>query len=114
MHLIVEEPHRTTVYLYLTQHLYVMILVTACSMEWDWRVFRAVLMLISLPELLSPFLSYYLLFHLLPSVGWLCGVGGLQTDSVHPLSPYADLKKRYNDNNNNNKIIIITIKYKSL
>ena len=50
------------------------ILVTLCLMMWDWRVSRAEPMLSCWHDLLL--LWCLLLFYLLlPSMGWLCGVG---------------------------------------
>ena len=49
------------------------ILEILCLMVWDWWVSRAELMLSCCHDML--FLFCLLLFYLLPSMGWLCGVG---------------------------------------
>ena len=57
-----------------SQCLFRTILVTPCLMVWDWRVSRAEPMLSCWHDLL--FLICLQLFYLLlPSMGWLCGVG---------------------------------------
>ena len=55
-------------------YLFGRILVTLCLMVWDWRVSGADPMISCAHDLL--FLFCLLLFYLLlPSMGWLCGVG---------------------------------------
>ena len=78
--------------------LFGMILVTLFLTVWDWRVSRAEPMFSCWHDLL--FLFCLLLFYLLlPSMGWLCGVGvfGLIVFSLSPgLAQWTPI------NNNNN------------
>ena len=76
MHLLAAESHSTSELLYLARYLNQTILVTECSTMWDQWVLHAGSMLLSWPELLSPFfIFHYFLFLLLPSVIWLWGLG---------------------------------------
>ena len=82
----------------LSRCLFGTILVTLCLMVFDWRVSRAEPILSCYHDLL--FLFCLLLFYLLlPSMGWLCGVGvfGLIVFSLSP----GLAQRTPNDNNNN-------------
>ena len=50
-----------------------MIMLIMYSMVWDWSVSKAGPMLIYLPKLLYPYLSYIFLFLFFLSIGWYCG-----------------------------------------
>ena len=70
---------------YRTRYHYETILVTACSMVWDWRFFGAGSILRCWPELPAP---YCLPLFSLPSFYGLALWGlGHRTYKVHPLSP---------------------------
>ena len=55
--LIANEPSSTAWLLFLAQYHYGTILVTLCSMVWDWRLLRAGPILLYWPTLLAPILS---------------------------------------------------------
>ena len=83
------------------------ILVTLCLMVWDPRVSKAEPMLSCWHDLL--FLWCLLLFYLLlPSMGWLCGVGvfGLIVFSLSP-----GLAQRTPNYNNNVKFLVFSFMY---
>ena len=74
MRLLAAEPRSIAGLLFPCQHVCGTILVTLCSMVWDWRVSRAGPMPFYWPSwsLIFCLLLFSLFFH---SVGWCCGVG---------------------------------------
>ena len=52
-----------------------MILLTLCSIVWDWRVSRAGPMPFYWPSCLVHFVFYCFSFLFFPSIGWYCGAG---------------------------------------
>ena len=64
------------------------ILLTPYSMVWDWRVSRAMPMLLYWPKLLYPYYSLLLFFPFLffLSIGWYCGAGFFGLIGCIPLS----------------------------
>ena len=77
------------------------ILLTPCSMVWDWQVSRAEPMLFYWPNLLY---SYYTIFPYLffLSIGWYCGVGVFGLIGCISLSLSIALPTSFNNNKNNN------------
>ena len=77
------------------------ILVTLCSVVWDWQVSRAEPMLSCWRDLL--FIFCLLLFYLfLPSMGWLRGVGAFGLIECPHSIPALHSRLQNNNNNNNN------------
>ena len=81
------------------------ILLTLCSMVWDWRVSRAGPMLLYWPKLHYPYYSLLLFFPFssscLYSIGWYCGAGVFGLIGCISLSLSLALLTFFNNNNNN-------------
>ena len=78
-----------------------MILLTPCSLLWDWRVSRAWPMFFYWPKLLDPY--YILLFFpfdlFFLSIGWYCGAGVFGLIGCISLSLSLALPTSFNNNN---------------
>ena len=74
MRLLAAEPRSIAGLLFPCQYLCRTILVTPCSMVWDWRVSRAGPMPFG-PAAHSLFVSCCIPFLFFHSMGWCCGVG---------------------------------------
>ena len=75
MRLLAAEPLSIDGHLFPGQCLCGTILVTPCSMVWDWRVSRARSMPFYWPSCSLTFVSYCFPFIFFHSMGWWCGVG---------------------------------------
>ena len=79
------------------------ILLTLHSMVWDWRISRAVPMLIYWPKRLYPFLSFTIFpFLFLLSNGWYFEAGVFGLAGCRSLSPSLSLPTSFNNDDNNN------------
>ena len=106
MHRLASEPCSTARLLFPSWCPCWMILLTPCSMVWDWRVSRAGPMLFywpgfqlytnSIPSII--FYSFSLLFIL--SIGWYCGAGVFGQIGCISLSLSLALPTFFNNNNN--------------
>ena len=108
MRLLAAEPLNIAGLLFSCECLCGTILVTPCSMVWDWRVSRSGPMLFYWPccSLTFCLLQFpFLFFH---SLGWCCGVEVFGLIGCSSLSPSLTLPTFHNKNNNNKMVAPLT------
>ena len=102
MRLLAVEPHSIAGLLFPCQYLCGTILVTSCSMVWDWRVSRAGPMTFYWPSCSLTFCLLLFSLSLISFYGLVFWGWGLRTDRVLIALSQPCIANLFNNNNNNN------------